>query len=603
LLSSALYRAFFVQKIICIDLREQGWMAYTYDKTDRGEARMRKRKMILPAVILMTAMLAAGCGTSGTPKAVETTAQEGQAGTTAGSAEGSAAASDPQAGAGKTAADDDTTLVLAYPKDLGDMNPHTMTSPMYAQDWVYDGLTALVNGTIVPELAEKWDISEDGKTYTFHLRKGVKFSDGSDLTAELVKENIQDVINNKDGYSFLQCLEEIGTMDTPDDSTLILNLKNPCNSLLSDMSFNRPLTIAGKAAFPESGNIYKDGVKAPIGTGMWTVKEYVQDQYTVFERNEYYWGDKPSFQYVKVEVIPDMDTVVNALKAGEIHMYIDVNDGLSADAFYELKELGFGTQMAEGTQVTSLSLNTAGDTTGDVKVRQALEYATDNTVISQYVYGGLQKPASSYFADSIQLTRTGTQGYTYDPEKASEILEQAGWVLEAGSDYRVKDGAPLEVDMRYDTVFKNGKNIGLVLQEQYKKAGVKLNICEEDSQVFRKKWKEGDFDMILYSSWGGSYEPFATLAAMRSEGDKFSTVQKGMENKAELDKVMNEALSEIDEDKLKEDFTYIMESFKDQAVYIPLTVSSTLAVYDNSLEGLDLTDGKDIMPVGSVVRK
>ena len=601
MLSSALYRAFFVQKIICIDLREQGWMAYTYDKTDRGEARMRKRKMILPAVILMTAMLAAGCGTSGTPKAVETTAQEGQAGTTAGSAEGSAAASDPQAGAGKTAADDDTTLVLAYPKDLGDMNPHTMTSPMYAQDWVYDGLTALVNGTIVPELAEKWDISEDGKTYTFHLRKGVKFSDGSDLTAELVKENIQDVINNKDGYSFLQCLEEIGTMDTPDDSTLILNLKNPCNSLLSDMSFNRPLTIAGKAAFPESGNIYKDGVKAPIGTGMWTVKEYVQDQYTVFERNEYYWGEKPSFQYVKVEVIPDMDTVVNALKAGEIHMYIDVNDGLSADAFYELKELGFGTQMAEGTQVTSLSLNTAGDTTGDVKVRQALEYATDNTVISQYVYGGLQKPASSYFADSIQLTRTGTQGYTYDPEKASEILEQAGWVLEAGSDYRVKDGAPLEVDMLYDTVFKNGKNIGLVLQEQYKKAGVKLNICEEDSQVFRKKWKEGDFDMILYSSWGGSYEPFATLAAMRSEGDKFSTVQKGMENKAELDKVMNETLSEIDEDKLKEDFTYIMESFKDQAVYIPLTVSSTLAVYDNSLEGLDLTDGKDIMPVGSVV--
>ena len=78
MLSSALYRAFFVQKIICIDLREQGWMAYTYDKTDRGEARMRKRKMILPAVILMTAMLAAGCGTSGTPKAVETTAQEGQ---------------------------------------------------------------------------------------------------------------------------------------------------------------------------------------------------------------------------------------------------------------------------------------------------------------------------------------------------------------------------------------------------------------------------------------------------------------------------------------------------------------------------------------------
>ena len=95
----------------------------------------------------------------------------------------------------------------------------------------------------VPELAENWEISEDGKTYTFHLRKNVKFSDGSDLNAELVKENIQDVIDNKDGYSFLQCLEEIDTMDTPDDTTLIMNLKNPCNSLLSDMSFNRPLKM------------------------------------------------------------------------------------------------------------------------------------------------------------------------------------------------------------------------------------------------------------------------------------------------------------------------------------------------------------------------
>ena len=139
------------------------------------------------------------------------------------------------------------------------------------------------------------------------------------------------------------------------------------------MSFNRPLTVAGRAAFPESGNIYKDGVKKPVGTGMWTVKEYVQDQYTIFERNEYYWGEKPSFKYVKVEVIPDMDTVVNALKAGEIDMYIDVNDGLSADAYYELGKLGFGTQMAEGTQVTSLSLNTAGDMLGDVSVRHALE--------------------------------------------------------------------------------------------------------------------------------------------------------------------------------------------------------------------------------------
>ena len=173
-------------------------------------------------------------------------------------------------------------------------------------------------------------------------------------------------------------------------------------------------------------------------------------------------------------------------------------------------------------------------------------------------------------------------------------------MLEDGAQYRTKDGKDLEVDMLYDTVNSNGKNIGLVLQDQYAQVGVKLNICEEDSQVFRQKWAEGDFGMILYSSWGGSYEPFATLAAMRTEGDKFNTVQAGLENKTELDEIMNSALSEVDTAKLQEDFDYILGTFHDQAVYIPLTVASTFAVYRSDLTGLDLSESKDTMYVGSV---
>lgn len=179
---------------------------------------MRKRNMLIPAVILMATLLSAGC-TAGSTQGVTETAVQAESAVEENT--------DENAETKALQSEEKSTLVLAYPKDLGDMNPHTMSSPMYAQDWVYDGLTALVNGKIVPELAENWEISEDGKTYTFHLRKNVKFSDGSDLNAELVKENIQDVIDNKDGYSFLQCLEEIDTMDTPDDTTLIMNLKIP----------------------------------------------------------------------------------------------------------------------------------------------------------------------------------------------------------------------------------------------------------------------------------------------------------------------------------------------------------------------------------------
>ena len=136
---------------------------------------MKKKNMLIPAVILMATLLSAGC-TAGSTQGVTETAVQAE----------SAVEENTEENAETKAvqSEEKSTLVLAYPKDLGDMNPHTMSSPMYAQDWVYDGLTALVNGKIVPELAENWEISEDGKTYTFHLRKDAKWSDGSPVTAK-----------------------------------------------------------------------------------------------------------------------------------------------------------------------------------------------------------------------------------------------------------------------------------------------------------------------------------------------------------------------------------------------------------------------------------
>lgn len=122
------------------------------------------------------------------------------------------------------------TLVVRAHKDIGDLNPHTMKSQMYAQDWVYESLVALENDQIVPVLAESWEISPDGCTYTFHLREGVKFSDGSDFTSAVAKRNIEAVQRHADGYSFLQSLTSITGIDTPDDLTLVLRLSQPASS-------------------------------------------------------------------------------------------------------------------------------------------------------------------------------------------------------------------------------------------------------------------------------------------------------------------------------------------------------------------------------------
>ncbi len=492
------------------------------------------------------------------------------------------------------------TLYVRAPKDIGDLNPHTMKSQMFAQDWVYESLVAMENGVVVPELAESWDVSPDGLTYTFHLREGVKFSDGSDFTAAIAKRNIEAVQNHADGYSFLQVLSVLESIDTPDDQTLVLNLREPCNSLLNDFTYSRPLVMLGEAGFPSEGDPYDSGVTSPIGTGMWVLKEYVADQYALFERNEYYWGEKPSFQYLRAVVIPDVNTAATALKAGEIDVMVDSTQ-ITADLYKEMGAAGFKTDMAPTTSISNLNISTGGPITGDLNVRLAMEYATDNTAISEGIFGGLQAPATAYFSTDVPYTDTGIAPYAYDVDKANQILEDAGWVYAEGSDVRSKDGQALELDLIYDASVTNDRDIGLILQSQYAQVGIQLNIVPQDSQVYRQNWAAGDFGVLIYSSWGGSYEPYATLAAMASNGDKFHTVQKGMSNKAELDAVMVDCLSQSNPAVLQSNFAYIMQSFHDEAVYVPLTVTSTLAIYRSELSGLDLTSSHGGMGISNLV--
>lgn len=491
------------------------------------------------------------------------------------------------------------TLVVRVAKDAGDLNPHTMKSQMYAQDWVYESLVTMKNGEIVPELAEDWDISEDGLVYTFQLRDGVKFSDGSSFTAEVAKKNIEAVMNHADGYSFLQSLAAIESVEAVDELTLVLKLSEPCNFLLNDFTFSRPLVMLGEAGFPSEGDPYDNGITSPIGTGMWVLKEYEADQYALFERNENYWGEKPSYQYLKAVVIPDVNTAATAMKAGEIDLMMDATQ-ITADIFNEMENAGFTTATAATTSVSSLSINTAGEITGDLNVRLAMEYATNKKAISQGIYGGLQAPADAYFSSEVPYTDTEIEPYSYDVEKAEKLLEEAGWVYEDGASVRSKDGKQLEIDLIYDSSVTQDRDIGLILQSQYAEVGIQLNIVPQDSQVYRQNWGAGEFGVLIYSSWGGSYEPYATLAAMATDGDKFNTVQKGMSNKAELDSIMTDCLSQNDPEKLQENFDYIMQSFHDEAVYVPLTVTTKLAICNSGWTGLELNNLQDSIDVATL---
>ena len=267
---------------------------------------------------------------------------------------------------------EDRMLTVAVFEDTGTLNPYTGESPAYALDWVYEGLTAMENGVPVPELAREWEISGDGLTYTFHLRPDVKFSDGSPFTAENAKRNMDLVLGHREYYPYLPSLAVISSVEAADETTLTVHLTAPAPSLLNDLAGSYPFGMMGDEGFAAEGDVYQSaGALAEpeeengfstLGTGMWKLKTYVEGEYSVFERNEAYWGEKPGFRYLRTVVCSSAEEAAEAMKAGEADVMVD-SEHITLELFKELEEAGFQTASAPSSSISVLNLNTAGPVT------------------------------------------------------------------------------------------------------------------------------------------------------------------------------------------------------------------------------------------------
>lgn len=494
------------------------------------------------------------------------------------------------------------TLIMSNSEDIGILNPHTYDGRMYAQDWVYEGLTAFKDNKVIPALAESWDVSEDGKVYTFHLRKGVVYTDGSPFNAENAKKNFDAVLKHKADHSWLESLQEITDVKAVDKNTLELTLKNAYYPFLQELSLIRPIRFCADVSFPASGDTYTNGITEPIGTGMWKLKEHKEGEYAVFERNDAYWGDKPSFKYLKVEVIGDATTAVSALKTGEIDMIYDIGNVLTADSFNELKSVGFLTYVSESQSTLALALNTKTGFTNELTVRQALEYAVDKNTICKTVYGNLRTPSDTLFSSKLPYCGEKLNtSYTYDPDKAAALLEEAGWTLSGGSQYRIKHGQTLSLKYCYISTDTVSKSLGEVLQSMYAKIGVEVQLVGEESNSFNKRQQSGDFDIIVSETWGNQYDPHSMVASYREPAHADYRAQEGLSNKAYLDDLITKLLVETDETRLQEMYTEIFNILQNNAVYIPVCSSTILCVTAKDISGVEF-NASNFIPTQSLVR-
>ena len=333
-------------------------------------------------------------------------------------------------------------------RDIRDLNPHLYAGEMYAQEMIFETLINLGKNGYEPQLAESWNISEDGKIYTFNIREGIKFSDGTICDANAIKANFDAILDNKNRHTWLEMMKLWNGIEVLDGNRIQIKLKEPYYPMLTELAVTRPFAMISPKAMKDGKT--KDGVNAYIGTGPYKLKEFVTDQYAIFDINEEYWGERPKIETILVKVIPDNQTRILALEKGEIDLIYGKNM-IDADAINKYKNSGkFDVLLSEPTSTRQIIMNSNNDILKDKDVRYAIQHATNKENISKGIFYGLETPADTLFAKTIPYANVDLKPFEFNLEQAKELLNKSGWI-ETPQGIREKDGKKLQIALLYNS--------------------------------------------------------------------------------------------------------------------------------------------------------
>ena len=354
---------------------------------------------------------------------------------------------------------------------------------------------------IQPLLAESWEVSEDGKVWTFHLRKGIKFHDDTPLDASAVKFSFE---YKPEAYRALYAM--LKSIETPDEYTVQFVLNKSYAPLLRDVS---SAPIMSPTAVDKSGEF-----KSPVGTGPFKLDEWVKGQRIVLVRNDNYWRGTPKLEKVVFKIIPDASTRAMALETGEIDLtghragggvlYVSDIPRLREEPEIEIVE-GY-TQPC----VTWIQFNTEKEPFSDLKMRKAVYYALDTQKMVTSVMGETAAPFSKgplSMPCTEDLLNQNLAWYPYNLERAKELLAEAGWADTDGNGIREKNGKELKVNFVLSTFSPELPKIAEIVQAQLKEIGmdVKLQIVEYGAQ--QMMFEKGEYDMMMQMGVCGHGDP------------------------------------------------------------------------------------------------
>lgn len=480
------------------------------------------------------------------------------------------------------------TVAVAQDIEVGKLDASSYNGLMQAYPLLYDALVEYgAKGQILPGLAESWNVSEDGKTYTFHLRKNVKFSDGTPFNAESVKFSVIRWANKKDHQSF-RTSKNIQNIEVIDEYTVKMTFSEAFYLTLTELSYARPFRIMSPTSVEPAGDPNGKFVKA-VGTGAWVASEYKKDEQAVFTPNPNYWGTKPELDKLVFKVVPDPQTRVLALQKNDIQLAGGTFGKIpleSLSLFRNNKDVE--VKQIDGTVTYFFGFNNDNDNLKDANVRKALNHAINKTDIADKLLNGIGKPAKGLFQSTVPyVTKENDKGYDYDVDQAKQLLAGAGWKDTNGDGIVDKQGKPLTLSLVLQTEeYPEWKSIGEAAQSDLAKAGIKLELKPlEKGAYYDALWKNKNYDLIVYRTYEDAYNPYGFLTSLFYAAGKKPVLGYGDDRfNAILDKVQT-STSEEERQKL---YNEIFGLIHDQAMVLPVFSPYEILISSKKIKPLEL---------------
>ena len=442
------------------------------------------------------------------------------------------------------------TLIVARIGDVVSFEPVVPTDNMsiWAKLLIFQMLArpSPSGESVEPDLAERWDISPDKRTYTFHLRQNAAFSDGSPVTSEDVAFSFDRVLHDSDtpwGATFPKL-----TTETSDAKTIVFKLQEDYGPFLSAVSLHGAC-IVPKAYFSKLGP--KEFGEKPMGSGPFHMLEWKKGDSITFDRNPHFWSpEKPYLDRVVLSIIADDNVRMLKVQSGDI----DIATFVPFNQIDRLKRAsGVEVQVSPYERIDWLQFNDKLPLFQDVKIRQALNYAVNKeAIVKAVLFGHGEVPTS--FLPKMYMTDLDQKPYTYDPVKAKQLMAESS--------------QPNGFAVTLKTVAGDviGGQVAQIVQQMLLPLGIKMAIEPVENNTQAQQVQNGDYQMAQAYMTSDILDP-SELVAYAAQSDGGSNAAYSNYKNPKVDELARQALAETDEAKRRTIYKQLQQAvFADAAM-------------------------------------